>query len=236
LTSIGDGLSIYSHPALTNLTGLEGLNNINGDLWIQGNTTLTSLTGLDNLTSIGRYLDIEYNNALTNLTGLDNLTSIGEYLYIYSNSALTSLTGLDNIDAGSLSGLYIGQNSNLSTCAIQSICDYLKSPSGTIYISENATGCNSPEEVDSACAYLTIGRVNLQDALTLYPNPASTEITIETPATGQLSILNLNGQPLITSQVKEAKTVVDISTLPSGIYVVKVVGEKGVQLGKFIKQ
>jgi hypothetical protein len=73
-------------------------------------------------------------------------------------------------------------------------------------------------------------------AMKICPNPASTNITIEAPSPGHFSILNPNGQPLITRQVTEAKTVVDISTLPSGVYVVKLVGEKGVQVGKVIKQ
>ena len=74
------------------------------------------------------------------------------------------------------------------------------------------------------------------DNLSIHPNPASTSITIETPSPGQLNILNLNGQPLLTRRVKETKTFFDISTLPSGVYVVKVVGEKGVKVGKVIKQ
>lgn len=78
----------------------------------------------------------------------------------------------------------------------------------------------------------------LKDPLNIhiYPNPASELITIDTPDPGQLFILNLNGQALIVRQVTEAKTIVDISALPSGINVMKVVGEKGVRVGKFIKQ
>jgi len=36
--------------------------------------------------------------------------------------------------------------------------------------------------------------------------------------------------------MKKGKTTIDISGLKSGVYVVKVVGEKGVQVGKFIRQ
>jgi hypothetical protein len=70
----------------------------------------------------------------------------------------------------------------------------------------------------------------------VYPNPASTGITIETDANCQLSIFNLNGIPLISLSGKEGGTFVDISALPRGVYVVKVVGEKSMQVGKFIKQ
>jgi len=47
--------------------------------------------------------------------------------------------------------------------------------------------------------------------------------------------MNINGEELITRQITEPKTQLDISTLPSGVYVVKLVGEKGVQVGKVVK-
>jgi len=77
---------------------------------------------------------------------------------------------------------------------------------------------------------------SVASTLTIYPNPSSATITIETTPAGQLSILNLSGQSILTRQVKEAKYVVYISTLPTGVYVVKIVGEQGVQVGKFIMQ
>jgi len=68
------------------------------------------------------------------------------------------------------------------------------------------------------------------------PNPASTHITIEAPAKSLFSIVNLHGQELITRQITEPKTRIDISTLPSGVYLVKVTGEQAVKVGKFVKQ
>lgn len=72
--------------------------------------------------------------------------------------------------------------------------------------------------------------------LKTYPNPTSTEVTIESPTKGQLSILNLCGKQLINRQITEPKTVIDISNLPSGVYFGRATGEKMVQVGKFVKQ
>jgi hypothetical protein len=74
------------------------------------------------------------------------------------------------------------------------------------------------------------------EGIVVYPNPSSDKITIETPVRGHLFIHNLNGQQLLHQEIAEPTTTVDVSTLPSGVYVVKLVGEKGVQVGKFIKQ
>ena len=77
------------------------------------------------------------------------------------------------------------------------------------------------------------------DALKIYPNPTDNKITVETsamPTQSSLSIQNLNGQEILTRQITEPKTQIDISALPAGIYIAKIIGVNGVQVGKFIKQ
>ena len=72
----------------------------------------------------------------------------------------------------------------------------------------------------------------------IYPNPSSIEITIETsaiPTQSHLSISNLAGQQLITRQLTEQKTQLDVSNLPSGVYFVRLTSEKAVAVGKLIK-
>ena len=146
-----EGDVIIMVDVITNLDGLNVLTAFGGYLKISENHSLTSLTGLDNVTSIGGSLAIWYTNALTSLTGLDNVTSIGGGLVIRNNNALSSLTGLDNIYAATIEYLFIYDNISLSTCEVQSICDYLAAPNGSIIIYNNATGCNNQEEVEEAC-------------------------------------------------------------------------------------
>jgi hypothetical protein len=191
LTAIGGAVYIADNFALTSLTGLNNLTSIGGGLGISF-TALTSLTGLNALTSIGGELEISF-TALTSLTGLNALTSIGDHLIIQNNDELTSLMGLGNIDAGSISWLTINYNDHLSSCEVQSICDNLASPNGPIYINNNATGCNSQAEVEDACASIGVEDLNPETSLTIYPNPTSTTLNIETSAKGSLSILNISG-------------------------------------------
>jgi hypothetical protein len=73
----------------------------------------------------------------------------------------------------------------------------------------------------------------------IYPNPATDKITIKIlgkPAQSGLSIVNIEGQQLITRQITEPKTQINISTLPSGVYFVRLTNERTVEVGKFIKQ
>ncbi len=90
---------------------------------------------------------------IINLNGLDNITSIGGGLYIENNPVITDIWGLVNIDPASIADLYIADNATLSVCDIQSICEYLASPNGTVNIQNNATGCNSPVEVEEICSH-----------------------------------------------------------------------------------
>ncbi|MBK7174260.1 MAG: hypothetical protein IPH84_13730 [Bacteroidales bacterium] len=148
LTFIGGNFIIGPYwydgnPELTILSGLEGLTSIGGALDIRNNNSLTCLTGIDNLTSIQGGLSISENYSLTSLSALNNLTSTGGEIKISGNSILSSLSGLDNIDAGSIYHLELTYNDSLTTCNIESVCNYLANPNGTIIIASNSSGCNN---------------------------------------------------------------------------------------------
>jgi hypothetical protein len=212
LTSIGGCLRIWENAALMSLTGLENLTFIDVDLQIghyvplgsgSGNPSLTSLTGLDNVISIGGSLWIIGNHVLTSLTGLENVTSIGANLIIFDNDAITSLVGLDNIDAASIDDLEIYDNFSLSTCEVQSVCDYLASPGGDIEIHSNAPGCNSQQEVEEACdSIFSIGELNSEEKFTISPNPLEStsliQYTLHQNSPVTLQILDLNGRVILT--------------------------------------
>jgi photosystem II stability/assembly factor-like uncharacterized protein len=74
--------------------------------------------------------------------------------------------------------------------------------------------------------------------LKIYPNPSTARITIETSvrvSSGRLSVLDLNGQEIITCQVYGSRKQLDISTFPRGIYFVKITNDKTVETGKIVK-
>ena len=75
--------------------------------------------------------------------------------------------------------------------------------------------------------------------INIYPNPATDKITIErstTPVKSQLTMMNLNGEEVLTRNLIKPKTQIDISNLPSGVYFVRVTNDKTVEVGKFIKE
>jgi hypothetical protein len=262
LVSVGATLTIFNNPVLNSLTGLEKLNSVGGSLVVYMNDILPSLIGLDSLKDVGGEIQIHTSNALISLNGLKSLTSIGGDLGLWdnpilsnlnalegltsvkgsisltNNNSLTSLKGLDNVKADSIHSLHITSNSILSTCAIKCICDYLAIPNMLIEILDNATGCNSEEEVDTACMALSVDYNTSQDLFSIYPNPVSTNVTIESTKTQPgiyISIINLQGINMIKCSIRDKKTILDVNNLPRGVYLVKIISLSSTNNYKLVK-
>lgn len=244
LTSIGKHIHIADNKALSSLTGLEGLNFIPGGLAIINNDTLLSMAGMGNVVSMGSGIFIGDNHALTSLTGLNNVTSIGGELTLTTNAALTSLEGLDKIDAGSIDSLYILNNISLSTCEVESICDYLASPHGTTDIRDNAEGCNSQQEVEAACTSgLDKGKLS-EFHLDIFPDPTN-GISHFAFRNSQyqfvtLKIYDINGMVVATvldegMPAAEYDLQFDLSILTSGIYFVRLTNNRTIETEKLVK-
>ena len=113
------------------------------------------------------------------------------------------------------------------------------SPSGQAYVAYS-DGANSWRSTVMKYDSVMVGINELKESkFSLYPNPATDKITIETSGASKgsyLAILNIEGQQLITRQITHPKTQLDISTLPSGVYFVRLTNVKSVEVGKFIKE
>ena len=80
---------------------------------------------------------------------------------------------------------------------------------------------------------------NNSASIRIYPNPVKDKITIQTNQTGKecyLTLSNIIGQELIKQQIKDYKTELDINNLTKGIYFVKLVCDKTVEVRKIIKE
>jgi len=235
-----------------NLNGLNIITSIGGGLFVCSNELLTTLAGLDEVTYIGGFLEIAGNDALYSLSGLEGLDSIRGGLYIHHNDALTSLAGLDNIQSGTIERLEIFHNLSLSSCAVESVCDYLASPNWPANIYSNAPGCNSPEEVDSACIYVSVPEKAIKDNMfSIFPNPCkgAARLRYQIHGTGSTSgrkqylisdLYSISGLRIrrLLGEEKPAGThelEVDMTGLPAGVYFCTLLTEDGVETVKLVK-
>ena len=77
-----------------------------------------------------------------------------------------------------------------------------------------------------------------ESGMLLYPNPVTTTLTIDIPAFNEkldLAIFMINSKEVLNRKLADAMTIIDISPLPSGVYIVKVTGETTQIVRKFIK-
>ncbi|MBC8321383.1 MAG: T9SS type A sorting domain-containing protein [Bacteroidetes bacterium] len=223
------------------ITNLEGLNTINsiGEFFQIGHMyggipTLTDLSGLENLESIGGTFNIINNDLLNDISALNNLTMIASELRIENNPNLNSLSGIDNIESNSMYKITISGNSMLSTCEVKSICEFIALPNSNVYIDNNATGCNSIEEVEYACSVF-VHETNKNKTLSIYPNPTDRELFISTQE-GLLiiEVIIYNNYGQIEYQSKITNNNIDISKLRTGIYIIEIVNNKFTSRQKLI--
>ena len=151
VTTFQSTLAIGGSPLLTDLLPLSNLTVVGGLLSILGNDGLINLSGLESLTSVGGYLNIGLNDNLADLSALSNLVSINGFLRIVANDKLTNLGGLENIDPTSITNLTIINCPLLTSCEVQSICEYLGIESNPANISGNAQGCEERAAVETDC-------------------------------------------------------------------------------------
>jgi hypothetical protein len=67
----------------------------------------------------------------------------------------------------------------------------------------------------------------------VFPNPANDVLNIETEGDFSVSVLNTNGEEMVSNLKSKS---INVSNYNSGIYFVKLQNEKGVQVKKFIKR
>ncbi|WP_339701528.1 hypothetical protein [uncultured Marixanthomonas sp.] len=101
LTKIDGNLNISRNYFLPNLNGLNNLNHVGGNLFINSNDLLINIEALDQLTTINGDLNLIGNKQLANFTGLHNITTVQgsldiEYFQYKEIKGLSGLTSVEN--------------------------------------------------------------------------------------------------------------------------------------------
>ena len=106
---------------------------------------------------------------------------------------------------------------------IDSVPGYAVGTNGTILKYTSSTGIEDNAQTET---------------FSVYPNPATNNITIELSISDNstASVYNLEGQMLLEQNLLATKTEMDISSLSKGVYVIKLNTENGVAVRKFVKE
>jgi photosystem II stability/assembly factor-like uncharacterized protein len=146
-----------------------------------------------------------------------------------------------NIFAGAYSGqVYLSTNNGVSWKHVDTGLPAQNLNSLKIFGDYIFAGLNNSGVWKRSISELTgIEEKNKNMDIVIYPNPAVDEITItvaEIYKNSILTILDNKGQELIRHQMQDSKMKLDISSLKSGIYFVKLLNEKTFAVRKILKE
>jgi hypothetical protein len=259
---LGNDVRISGCTVLNSLDGLQFLDTIHGNLileqlfelnsfnalenlrWVGKSVKLRSclrntlLTGLDSLNYIGNGLELSM-GAIVNLDALSQLTDIGNgELSILDCFSLRNIDGIRNINSESISRLQIMGNTRLFHCEVESICGFLQIAPGLAYIGSNRLGCNSVNEINEACLSVDSKLTEYSGLVQVFPNPAGNWLTILLPegtGAGKLVIYSITGEEISVMDFPGDTKVMNVESLPAGMYIFRLNTHKAVYIGKFVK-
>jgi len=81
-----------------------------------------------------------------------------------------------------------------------------------------------------------ITEYNKPFSFNIMPNPANNIMTIECSQSAVIEITNIQGQLIKILTTTGSKTNIDVSSFPSGVYIVEMKTEKGIEVKKFLKE
>ena len=127
-------------------------------------------------------------------------------------------------------------------------CEYIATKSGKYQVMVYDSSCPSPLSAVYNFTFVGIEGQSKDEVISIYPNPANSKLYIRvadelspplkgvwgmTPA--RATITDLSGRTLLMQSIIADETVIDVSTLPSGIYLLRYQDNERVQVLKFSK-
>ncbi len=230
LKSLDCYINNLSNLDVSSNTALEYLycdsNNLSS-LDVSSNTVLIGLScGSNNLSS----LDVSSNTVLEDLfCGSNNLSSLDVSL----NIALESLHCFEN----NLSSLNIKNGNNTAINNRRSFkarnnpnLSCIEVDDAT-YSTTNWTNIDATASFSEDCNYLSVAKFN-SNLYTVYPNPVTEVLHIQSnEVIDSIRLLNMYGAVVLTSTEQE----IDLSQLPSGMYILEIISKGKVANEKIIK-
>lgn len=154
--------------------------------------------------------------------GGDTWVALGDSVYIGRPKEIGLeckwYIGTNVVDSGA--GIWVKPTTTTTYVVEQTLCGLIKRD--TVVVSVFPTAVNG---------------ITNSKQLSIYPNPASTELSInmELPIFSHVNILNSLGQMVSTHSITQQETKLDISSLPKGVYYLQLSGEKGREVRSFVK-
>lgn len=175
------------------------------------------------------WLDGDTNNPRT-VVVTGNATYVANFNPVYFNVTVTS----DDPNMGTVYGSDAYAHNTIATISAYANTGYKFS-----HWNDNNT--ENPRDIlvtqdSSFVAYFIedvgVNEVDMLERIVVYPNPATSMVSINTNGVLKVDVLDMNGRTLIS---KEHSNKIDISEIPDGVYTIKVIIPQGEAIRKIVK-
>jgi len=129
------------------------------------------------------------------------------------------------------SGQVIAENGSDSTRYVQTAAAFNRSYR-IITVDPSYVTVSTPMR---SCSSTGVNGVNNPPVISVFPNPVTGKFTIECTSPSEIEILNIEGQTIKSASTNSNITILDLSVLPGGVYIMKVKTDKGTAVRKLIK-
>ena len=75
----------------------------------------------------------------------------------------------------------------------------------------------------------------VSNRLEVFPNPTRNTISFDSKEKGNLSVLDMRGRTVLTLAASKGKNAVEVSSLPKGIYLLRLETEQAFSSARFVK-
>jgi hypothetical protein len=247
---IGDCLNhrirkiICTPPVVSAITGIDSVCAGNsatlasataGGVWVSSNGHATiSTTGVVTGTTPGT-------DTISYVVGNDcTWTTVTHVLRITTPPVVSAITGMDSVCVGhsttlasaTAGGVWVSSNAHATIGATGVVTGTTPGMDTIRYVV--GTTCSATVTHVLKVANCGLGIITAQlPHTTIYPNPANDELNIECASViNEVTVVNTMGQVVLKSVHRSEAVQIGISTLPAGLYCVKI---NGLQAGTFIK-
>lgn len=186
-----------------------------------------------------------------------NSSFIDHYISSFDNAgSISSIVGTDTVTADAYGTLQLPFGNLTNALRVKMVENYIQTYMGNnvshsiVTYSWYLPGTHQPVLIlksysnGSNLAKYLVTSIGISDNkgfanISLYPNPATDRIFIETKNSNgdcTVSLYNTQGQELIKQQITGTKTQINIDDLPTGVYIIKLVGDNLVEVRKVIKK
>ncbi len=225
---------VISGAAFSHCTGLSGTLSIPESITTIPSSCFEFCSGLNGSLIIPNYVTIIESYAFRVCTGLTSLI-IPKSVTRIEWSAFSDCENLTSIYANAATPIDLKNYTNIFYNVNKTTC-ILHVPQGSKGLYENANQWEDFFNIVDDIVATPLERTQDSETISIYPNPTTEGFKISgIEGSASLTLTDVNGKLVLAKEVR-ADEFVSVSSLPSGVYIARVISGGGMKVEKIVKK